>query len=185
MLPAELLISKIWGKNITPVFSPLNEEQTAIAEEIIKTFKEHKGRKQGELSEVLDGFEEGLNYRFIRGLRVLLERKCRFESVSPLNPVEARRIVFEESNKLGVVTDGEKRAKVLNNAASILGVTVDNLEESLWADYEPELILSEFDEIEPVELLKWYNLSLAQTLLFSTQTWKSLLNLVTKSYSER
>nr|MDO8081444.1 DUF790 family protein [Candidatus Freyarchaeota archaeon] len=167
MLPTELLISKVWGKSITPIFSPLNEEQTAVAAEIIKTFKEYKGRKQGELSEVLDEFEEGLNYRFIRGLRVLLERRCRFESVSPLNPVEARRIVFEESNKLGLVTNEEKRVKVINTAASTLGVTVDDLEESLWADYESELILSEFNEIEPIELLKWYNLALAQTLLFS------------------
>ncbi|MEM3526221.1 MAG: DUF790 family protein [Candidatus Jordarchaeaceae archaeon] len=167
MLPAELLITKIWGKKIAPVFSSIDEEQKVIASELIRTFKEYKGRKQGELSEVLDEFEEGLNYRFIRGLRVLLERRCRFESVSTLNPVEARRVVFEESNKSGVVTSEEKRAKVLNAAASILGVTVDQLEKSLWADYESELILSEFNEIEPVELLKWYNLSLTQTLLFS------------------
>lgn len=166
MLPTELLISKIWGKNITPVFSSINEEQIAIADEIIKTFKEYQGKKQGELSEVLDEFEEGLNYRFIRGLRILLERRCKFESISPLNPIEVRRIVFEESNKLGVVTNEEKRVKVLNTASSILGVTVDQLEESLWADYESEQILVEFNEIEPIKLLKWYNLSLAQTLLF-------------------
>lgn len=167
MLPAELLIAKIRGKNITPVFSPINEEQIALADEIIRTFKEYLGKKQGELSEVLEEFEEGLNYRFIRGLRVLLERRCKFESISPLSPMEARRIVFEESAKLGVVTDEEKRAKVLNTAASILGVTVDQLEKSLWADYDSELVLSEFNEIDPIELLKWYNLSLTQTILFS------------------
>lgn len=167
MLPSELLVSRIWGRRITPVFSSLDEEQVAIADEIIKTFKEYKGRRQGELSEVLDEFEEGLNYRFIRGLRVLLERRCSFEIISPLNPIEARKVVFEEANKVGVVTTKEKRASVLKNAAFILGASVDDLEKSLWADYETELILKEFDEIEPIELLKLYNLALTQTLIFS------------------
>jgi len=167
MLPSELLVSRVWGKRITPVFSHLNEEQVAVAAEIIRIYRDYVGRKQGELAEVLEEFEEGLNYRFIRGLRVLLERRCRFESASPLNPVEARRVVFEESNRLGLATTREKRLRVLKKAASILGVSVEDLEKSLWADHESELVLREFDEIDPVELLRWYNLALAQTLLFN------------------
>ncbi len=167
MLPSELLVSRIWGSRITPIFSSLSEEQIAIADQIITTFKEYKGKKQGELSEVLDEFEEGLNYRFIRGLRVLLERRCRFESISPLNPIEARKIVFEEANKQGVITNTKKRAEVLKKAASILAASIEDLEKSLWADYETELILEEFQEIEPIELLKLYNLALSQTLIFS------------------
>lgn len=166
MLPSELLVSRIWGNRIMPIFSSLDEEQIAIAAEIIKTFKDYKGKKQGELSEVLEEFEEGINYRFIRGLRVLLERRCSFESTSPINPIEARRVVFEEANKLGLIIDEEQREAVLKNAASILGVSVGDLEKSLWADSESELILREFKDIDPLELLKWYNLALAQTMLF-------------------
>ncbi|MGQ9720786.1 MAG: DUF790 family protein [Candidatus Jordarchaeum sp.] len=175
MLPSELLVSRVWGRRITPIFSPLSEEQVAIADEIIKTFKEYVGRKQGELSSVLDEFEEDLNYRFIRGLRVLLERRCRFESISPLEPAEARRVVFEEANSLGVITNEEKRERVIKKSATILGVSVEDLEKSLWADYEHELVLKEFEEVEPIELLKLYNLSLAQTLLFSATNMEILV----------
>ena len=50
--------------------------------------------------------------------------------------------------------------------ASTLEVSPKQLEESLWSDLDDALVLKEFAPIEPVELLKRYNLSLTQTLLF-------------------
>ncbi|MBC8521533.1 MAG: DUF790 family protein [Candidatus Syntrophoarchaeum sp.] len=53
----------------------------------------------------------------------------------------------------------------MKNVAHRLNVSVEDLDLSLWADYENELILRHFSETSPEDLLKMYNLSLCQTLL--------------------
>ncbi|NYT00736.1 MAG: DUF790 family protein [Methanocellales archaeon] len=162
MLPSELLAKKIYKGKIIPKFVPLNEECLEMAEELIHIFERFVGRRQGDLP--LDELEEGYDHRLIRGLVILLERRCVFEVQCTLDPVNARRAVFEEAK--GPVTSNEKRMVVLRDIASTLGVSIDELEKSLWADSESELILKEFNSIGPDELLISYNLSLAQTLLF-------------------
>ncbi|MDD2666112.1 MAG: DUF790 family protein [Methanocellales archaeon] len=163
MLPSELLVKKIYKGKISPKFVPLKEEYLKIAEELIHIFERFTGRKQGDLP--LDELEEGYDHRFIRGLRAILERRCIFEVQCTVDPVNARRAVFEEA-KGAAVTSNERREVVLKEAASSLGVSVDDLEQSLWADIESNLILKEFNTLSPEELLRSYNLSLAQTLLF-------------------
>jgi hypothetical protein len=138
-----------------------------MAERLIDTFTSFIGKRKGELIEVLESHEDFYDYRFVRGLATLLERRCTFESRSVTDPLTARRSVFEEANKNKTsVTDESGRRKVMNSVASSLNISVDDLERSLWADYEEELVLEKFLPIEPVDLLKSYNLSLAQTLLF-------------------
>lgn len=163
MLPSELLVKKIYKGKISPKFVPLKEEYLKIAEELIHIFERFTGRKQGDLP--LGELEEGYDHRFIRGLRIILERRCIFEVQCTVDPVNARRAVFEEA-KGAAVTSNERREVVLRDAASSLGVSVDDLEQSLWADIESNLILKEFNTLSPEELLRSYNLSLAQTLLF-------------------
>ena len=167
MLPSELLIARTYKGTIKPVFSPLTGERLQMAKELLNTFSSFVGKKKGELSEVLELYE-GLEYdhRFIRGLTTILERRCRFESVSKIDPIKARRSVFEEANRT-LVIDEKRREEVLTSVASSLNVSVSELERSLWADYEEELILKDFITIKPEYLLKSYNLSLAQTMLFN------------------
>ncbi|MDD5447225.1 MAG: DUF790 family protein, partial [Methanocellales archaeon] len=163
MLPSELLVKKTYKGKISPRFVPLKEEYLKIAEELIHIFERFTGRKQGDLP--LDELEEGYDHRFIRGLRIILERRCIFEVQCTVDPVNARRAVFEEA-KGEAVTSNEMREVVLRDAASSLGISVEDLEQSLWADIESNLILKEFNTLSPEELLRSYNLSLAQTLLF-------------------
>ncbi|MDD3420741.1 MAG: DUF790 family protein, partial [Methanocellales archaeon] len=163
MLQSELLVKKIYKGKISPRFVPLKEEYLKIAEELIHIFERFTGRKQGDLP--LDELEEGYDHRFIRGLRIILERRCIFEVQCTVDPVNARRAVFEEA-KGEAVTSNEMREVVLRDAASSLGISVEDLEQSLWADIESNLILKEFNTLSPEELLRSYNLSLAQTLLF-------------------
>ncbi|MFC1787113.1 DUF790 family protein, partial [Halobacteriota archaeon] len=77
MLPSELLVKKIYKGKIIPKFVPLNEECLKMAEELIHIFERFVGRRQGDLP--LDELEEGYDYRLIRGLIILLERRCVFE----------------------------------------------------------------------------------------------------------
>ena len=171
MLPSDLLITRTSKGKIVPRFAPLDKVHIEVAEEIINIFEEFQERKQGDLSEILDELEEGeFDYRFIRGLNALLERRCTFEIKSPIDPVSAREAVFKEANKLETVTTRGRREEVMNRVALSLKISVGDLERSLWADHESELILKEFNTMKPVDLLKSYNLSLAQTLLFKAMS---------------
>ena len=47
-----------------------------------------------------------------------------------------------------------------------LSIEPDALEKALWADHEGNLVIKEFQTVAPNDLLRQYNLSLVQTLLF-------------------
>jgi len=163
MLTNDLLVTRIHSGKIEPVYANLDNEKLDIASSVIDVFNRHIGRIYGELIEELGGFEE-INYRFVRGLAQILERRCIIDKDSAVDSIAARNAVFRESR--GLVTCEEERADVLNRAARMLAIKPDDLEKSLWADLEENLVIKEFQIITPEELLKQYNLSLAQTLLF-------------------
>jgi len=163
MLTSDLLVTKISKGKIEPIYALLDQDNLEIASSVIDVFQEHVGRTYGELIEELEGIEE-INYRLIRGLAQILERRCIIETDSAIDPIAARRTVFEESR--GFITSEEERKTVLDKVARKLSIEADGLENALWADHEGNLVIKEFQTITPKNLLRDYNLSLAQTLLF-------------------
>ena len=167
MLPSSLLITRRWRDRIRPVYAELSQENLGVASLLIQTYRDHVGRRKGKLNEAVNGLEDlGYDYRYVRGLSALLDRRCQLESKAATDPVKARRQVFKIANEECLPTTPEARRTVLRQAASELGVTVDELEESLYGDLEDELILRGFEPVDPEALVKQYNLSLTQTLLF-------------------
>ncbi|MBA7534763.1 hypothetical protein ES705_27012 [subsurface metagenome] len=167
MLPSELLITRTKKGRIYPEFVQIDEEHHELAEELIEVYRNFAGKKKSEIDEILGEFEHGLNFKRVRGLRTLLERKCVFESKFTVEPVLARKAVFEAAS-IKKVTNGKERGVVIETVAKKLNISVDDLEQSLWADMESEVVLDTFASLSPEELLKSYNLSLAQTLLFKS-----------------
>lgn len=167
MLPFNLLIARSRAGKIRPVYVPVDSRHVSLASELTKVFQEHVGRRKGELFEALERFE-GLDYdyRLVRGLSTLLERRCIFEAKTHVDPKEARRTVFAEANKYPLVATEETKKTVLSKAASTLNITPQHLEASLWSDLDQELIEKEFTPVVAEELLRQYNMSLTQTLLF-------------------
>ena len=163
MLTSDLLITRIHSGKIEPVYANLDQENLDIASSVIDVFQRHVGRTYGELIEELVGLEE-INYRFVRGLSQILERRCIIDKDSVIDPIASRKAVFRDAR--GLVANEEERTKVLNRAAEMLSIKPDELEKALWADLEENLVVKEFQTITQEELLKQYNLSLAQTLLF-------------------
>ena len=163
MLTGDLLVTKISKGKIEPVYAILDQDIQEIARSVIDVFQRHVGRTYGELIEELEGIEE-INYRLIRGLAQILERRCIIETDSVIDPIAARRMIFEESR--GFITSDEEREMVLEKVASKLNIEADDLEKALWADHEGNLVIKEFQTVAPNDLLRQYNLSLVQTLLF-------------------
>jgi len=163
MLTSDLLVTKISKGKIEPVYALLDQDNLEIARSVIGVFQEHVGRTYDELIEELEGIEE-INYRLIRGLAQILERRCSIETDCAIDSIAARKMVFEESR--GFITSKGERERVLDKIARKLSIEPDDLEKALWADQEGNLVIKEFQTIAPEDLLRHYNLSLAQTLLF-------------------
>jgi predicted nuclease of restriction endonuclease-like RecB superfamily len=139
----------------------------AVVGSVVDIFQKHIGKTYGELVEEIEGIEE-IDYRLIRGLAQILERRCVIGMNSIIEPVNARRIVFEECK--GAVTDIKERKEIIDRTAKKLSVQPPVLEKVLCADQEENLIIKEFQTIAHENLLRQYNLSLTQTLLFKAST---------------
>ncbi len=163
MLTSDLLVTKSYKGKIEPVYAKLDQENLEISGSLINLFQEHIGKTYGELNEEIEGIEE-IDYRLIRGLTQILERRCIIEMDSVIEPATARKMVFEDCK--GTVSDINERKEVIERTARKLSVEPDAMEKALWADMEENLIIKEFQTITPEDLLRQYNLSLTQTLIF-------------------
>lgn len=166
-MPSHLLVTRRRRDTIRPIYALLTKRNLAIAQSLIQTYIDHVGKRRGDLSDAISGLEEvGHDYRYVRGLSTLLDRRCQLESSTIIDPVEARRQAFTIAHRNGFPTTPEARQKALGEAASALAVTVEELEASLYGDLSEELVLRAFGPVAPEALLKQYNLSLTQTLIF-------------------
>lgn len=186
MLPSNLLRVKLSKGKVSPVFATLDQTSMALAEQMIEVYQASVGEKQGSLMQRMKSLEEGaLDYKLVRGLAALLDRRCVFEIESQVDPKMARQVVFEEASKRRAVSV-EERKKVIEDVSLRLNTSPETLEKSLWSDIEEELVLRKFQPIDPPSLIKRYNLSLAQTLLFkcmrmeftSSGNWKNIFRAI-------
>ncbi|MFX0097456.1 MAG: DUF790 family protein [Candidatus Hodarchaeota archaeon] len=167
MLPSNLLITRKYRDRIYPVYAKLDGENLDVAALVIQTYENHVGRTKGELAETIKEIEDmGYDYRYVRGLSVLLDRRCQLESKASIDPVEVRREVFGIAHEAELPTTKDARSKILREVGLKLGIETKELEESLYADMEDNLLIMDFKAVEPETLIKEYNLGLTQTLLF-------------------
>lgn len=83
-------------------------------------------------------------------------------------PIKARELVFREAGK-SIVINKDERDKVLERVGGKLGITKQELDDSLYADLEQELMLTDFNPPSAEDLVKFYNYSLVVTLLAYAQ----------------
>ena len=187
MLPLNLLITRTVKGHVKPVYADISRDYLELATKMAQLFSAHVGKPKGQLLAKLAALEtEGFDYRLVRGLALTLQRHCRFEVEAAVSPALARRHIFEHASRVGPVATTDDRRRVLQEVAPQLGVTEQQLERSFYADLDDELVLKECPPTSPSELLKQYNLSLTQTLLFRStfmevtmsDNWKDVLRAV-------
>lgn len=167
MLPSNLLVVYKRKCEIQPRYAKLSSENLEVANRLIETYKGHGGEKKKVLTAFADELEnQGYEYRFVRALSLLLDRKGTFVCDSKINPYDLRKKIFQATEKYGLPTTPKKRQQILEFVSSATALTIEIIDEQLYADLDSELILTKFDAPSAAELLQHYNLSLAQTLLF-------------------
>ena len=177
MLASQLLRVRTRKGVISPLYCFAKNGDLQLAEDLINQFEVSRANKERKelLDKRLSMIECRFNdYKLVRGLCTLLERRCQFVDVSGGNddhnippPTFIRKALFEESSKIGLALTDIERNKIIDLVASRMKLTVSQIREIMWADLEGNLILDDFNSISAPDLLGWYNLSLIQTLLFS------------------
>lgn len=111
----------------------------------------------------------GYNFRLVRGVSSVLDSRSLFQSRSVIPPIEARRQIFALAAK-GVVISKDDRLEVMSEVASRNGVTVEELDDSLYSDLEAEQYLVEFKVPTSEDLSLYYNYAHTVALLaYSTR----------------
>jgi predicted nuclease of restriction endonuclease-like RecB superfamily len=188
MLTLQLLRVRTRSGAIFPLFCT-KEEDIELAKKIIQEFEQtwKNKEKKAVLEDRISAIEEsdaGSDYKLVRGLYALLERRCTFKSrdsnsdndgetsststITIVDPPRIRKAVFEESSKRGFALTELERMEIADSVASRLHLSShDVVLKTMWSDLDDNLILDYFDAIDPEALVGWYNLSLMQTLLFN------------------
>ncbi len=168
MLPSDLL--SVWKKKgeILPRYAKPTRGNEEVAILLIEAYKSHVGEKKKILKALVAELEEkGYEYRFVRALSLLLDRKSTFICQSKADPVELRRRIFQATKRFGLPTTSEKRQEIVEFVASELALSVKDVEKDFYSDLDGELVLEKFTVPSASELLGEYNLGLTQTLLFN------------------
>jgi len=169
VLPSDLLA--VWKRKgvIWPRYAKLSDDNLEVSVALIEAYKRHVGEKKSVLKEFVGELEDrGYEYRFVRGLSFLLDRRSIFKCNDRVNPVDLRRRIYQTTGKFGLPTTPEQRKRIIETVASELKVGKEAVEEFFYADLDSELVLEKFDPLPSKELLEEYNLSLTQTLLFDS-----------------
>ena len=172
MLPSELLMHRINGEAIVPKQLKLDDKHQAIASELITIFEKAKGGTQSELDHQLQKLEgDTPDYRVKRGLAHILKSAfSTFEIISPLDPQELRRRIFELSAQL--IPSHQTTQLILSNLADTLTkelqrqVLPSQITTGIYADLIENRILTQFEIPTPEALLHRYNLSQVQGVFY-------------------
>ena len=141
-----------------------------ILDTLIDVYRDHVEKKRGQLNEVVGDCEYlGYNFKLVRGLSSVLDSRSVFQSRSAIPPIEARRQVFRQAAKR-VVISKDDRLEVMSEVASRNGITVEELDDSLYSDLEAEQYLIEFKTPTSEDLSLYYNYAHTVALLaYSTR----------------
>ena len=167
VLPSNLLVVRKRQGKIFPRYIKKTSNNLEIGINLIGIYKNSIGKKKKTIKEYVAVFEEN-DYRFIRGLSVLLDRKSTFKCNSSIDPKKVRKEIFKLTGNLGPATSPKKRNQILKEVSKKLELSINTIENNIYADLDSELVLESFEEPTSEELLELYNLSLTQTLLFDS-----------------
>ncbi|RKZ39885.1 MAG: hypothetical protein DRQ49_10105 [Gammaproteobacteria bacterium] len=187
MLKSELILPRLKKRRdqIMPLALPTDYHYLNIANDLIKLVKANVGDSRGELADALRAYEgDSLDYRIIRGLANVLEKRCVFGNESPVNPIELRAALFTQgpvtvkNDLLSTLT----RTQAVAEMAAQFNITTEQVEQALFADLMEERILLGIEEIlTPFDLIARYNLEVARGLLY----WASEVDIIVRdSYKD-
>jgi predicted nuclease of restriction endonuclease-like RecB superfamily len=169
MLTGKMVRVRYARDRVQPYYLDTRDENwRMVAEQLLELFRDMAGRTRGELEEMIEetfGDDETMVHQ---GLAKLLEDRCDFEVSAAHSPAEVRATVFKLATLARTAPEtGQEfdRESVLTRAAELLGVSVEAVNASLFADLKSEQRVIAFKDMTGEQLLERYNVALAQAIL--------------------
>ncbi len=187
MLTADLIRPRVQVRGQRIDTRPVSPEEDAVlrtASDLLELFRAYLNRPRWELEAALDDYEgTRLDYPVIRGMAKVLSDSASFASQPPADPADLRAALFHLAAGRGpVVSHADTlhlplRERLVAETAGQFGLTVQQVEQALYADLQEEQILVDAGpQWSPVELIARYNLELARGLLY----WASEMRVTVK-----
>ncbi len=172
MLTNELMRFKIDNSTISPRYLTRKHANyyLTIAQKLIHLYQDHLGKTRGELDRALDAYEEDrVGYKILRGLCKVLDGFAEFEPNQDFEYSDIRKQFFEFVEKFRPVVrhadlvHQNTRELVLNRFSEEMAA----LPNYLYGDLPDQQVLVKMEQkSEPDELIRRYNLALAQGILY-------------------
>lgn len=173
MLTADLIRPRVKSrhKQIVIDWLPPSPDMLKTADALLKLFAGHVGQRRDAWEHALEAYIGArVDYIIARGLAKVLEDAATFTPLPlPIDPVEARRVVFGGGAvfERGDLFHQRTRAQALQAAAARFDVTPDVVERALFADRPAEYLLTDIGQTwMPADLIGRYNLELARGVLY-------------------
>lgn len=166
MLTGNLVRVRHARNKLVPSYLDVNDAGwQSVAERLLVLFRGLQGSTRSEMEEEITAAVGDNPTQLVhQGLAKLLEDRCEFEVDASHPPEEVREKVFLLSAARRIEGAFERQA-VLDQTASELGLTGEQIEHSLFADLKAEQRLIKFDDCTVEQLLHRYNVALAQAIL--------------------
>ncbi|MHA1757801.1 MAG: DUF790 family protein [Promethearchaeota archaeon] len=162
MFPKSLLsIEKNYKKGL---IRPRYLKDYEKANQVLEIFKKNIGNKLRIIDKEIKKLEDSeRDFKIIRALSEIIKKNCIFHKAVDLDPVKIRRALFEK----GFVVDDRKRDLIINQVAQEFNVSAKDIEMAFFSDLPEEQILKKINIQNANDLIKQYNLSATQALLFN------------------
>lgn len=168
MLTGKMVRVKQGRGRITPLYIDTHSaDWIEVCERLLEVYRDRVGTSRGEFeADLKELFGDDPAQLIHQGLAKLVEDRCDFATESEVPPEQLRAAVFKKAAEArSDLARPWDRALILADAAVDLGVSVERLDATLFADLYSEQRLVSFDDISPERLLERYNVSLAQAVL--------------------
>ncbi len=139
-----------------------------VARDLIETYRVRVGATLSELDEAAEAVtHEARDRLVVAGLRKLCDDRTTLDRPDGLDPTAVRLDLFARAARAHreAGPEGFDRSRVLAASAEALGCSPADLEGALFADLREAQIVRAFDAPDPEELLRSYDVALAQAAL--------------------
>lgn len=178
MLTADLVRARMYKGVVKPTYlRGKNENAEAYAQQLCALYAGAHGWSRAQLDEALQEIVgDAPDFQLARGLAKLLDDRCTWASRAEHPPQELRAALYDAAFKRmelqegAVKTQRRARQEVIDEVGAALHLSADQVEASMFADHRDDERLMEYKALTEEDLLKRYDVALAQAVLLRARS---------------
>uniref|UniRef100_UPI0037CAEE55 DUF790 family protein n=1 Tax=Silvanigrella sp. TaxID=2024976 RepID=UPI0037CAEE55 len=171
----ELLNYKKYKGNIKPIFINIHDEELNLfCQNIIEIYNNSIGNSKIVLEEEVKSISSviDIDIKIKNGLIKLLNDRLEFDSNENSDISDFRNFIFKESNLYFQSDKSLNLEDYKTEISNLSQISFQKIQDKIYSDLPNYNKVFKFKEISAIDLLRKYNISLVQGLLFHTEKIK-------------